>query len=232
MSDFFEEESTATESTQEEKIKVGESEYSQEDLSRLVGLGKLAEESESRFNTKIDRVWPEFTKNQNELKQLREEKEQWESQKKQQEEVPEDLALQQARQAAKKVGIVTDDLFEDLLDKSFRQRYVRERAAEKLLDEAADLENKYNGSDGRPKFNSDEILQHMQDTGIRSPEKAYKDRYEPQLDAWKEQQLRQANRPGLVTNTTTTAGGKVPPVVKITKENINELVAQGLRGEL
>src|ERR1700756_2913716 len=55
-------------------FKLGEKEYSQDDLSRLVGLGEIAAEAEEKYKTKIDRVWPEFTK-------LSQAKSDWERQK-------------------------------------------------------------------------------------------------------------------------------------------------------
>lgn len=230
MADFFDDGGQSQTETEVQKIFVGDKEYTQDELSRYVGLGKLAEEAETKYNTKIDKVWPEYTRSQQELKELRKLKEERETHKAP--EIPEDEQLRQAREAARKVGIVTEDAFGDMLGKSFRQFYVQERAAEKLLEEADSLESKYNGSDGRPKFSSQEILEHMRETGIRNPEKAYKDKYEAELDAWKESQLREAKKPGLVTRSTTVAGGKQPPAVKITSDNLDDLVKQGLRGEL
>jgi len=45
-----------------QNYKFGEEEYTKEQLEELVSFGKLAKEAEERYNTKIDRVYPEFTK--------------------------------------------------------------------------------------------------------------------------------------------------------------------------
>lgn len=210
------------------KIKVGDIEYSQDELSRYVGLGKIAEEVETKYNTKIDRVYPEYTRAQQELKELRPIKQQWE-QERLKPAVPEDEAIRQAKDAARKVGLVTDEDFAELMAKSFRQQYLQERQAEKLLEEATSLETKYDGTDGRPKFSAEEILNYMRDTGIRSPEKAYKDKYESEIDAWKEQQLSKSRRPGLTTLSSTTAGGKQPSPVRPNKDNLQDLIRESLR---
>lgn len=156
----------------------------------------------------------------------------WDEEKNKVVEIPEDEQIRTAKEAAKKIGLVTGDNFGELMGKQFRNFYVQERAAERLLDEAGSLETKYTGEDGRPKFNRDEILTYMGETGIRNPEQAYKVKYESDIDAWKEKQLGSARRPGLVTETSTNAGGKMPSAIKITKENLSEMVNKGLDGEL
>lgn len=229
MSDFFDKETQeeSSETSTSEPIKLGDQEYSQDELSRLVGLGRIAEEAESKYNTKIDKVWPDYGKTKNELRELREQKARWEQQQTQQAAIPEDEAIKQAREAAQKVGLITKDDFNNVLGQSFRQYYMQERAAEKLLDEATSLEGKYDGSNGLPKFDKEEILNYMFETGIKSPERAYKDKYETQYDQWKESELLKARRPGLRTMTQTSSG-KFPANTKPTKENLNQLVAESL----
>lgn len=227
--DEEEEDDTGEDISQEiEKIKVGDQEFSQEDLSRLVGLGRIAEEVETKYNTKIDRVYPEYSKGQNELKELRQYKQQIEQQKTQTPQIPEDEAIRQAKEAARKVGIVTTEDFESLVAKSFPQYYVQQRAAERLIEQADTLGGKYNGEDGRPKFDRDEIFTYMQDNGIKNPELAYKMKYEPQLDSWKEQQLSKSKSRGLVTQSTSIAGGKMPTPIKVTRDNLSQLIGESL----
>ena len=59
----------------------------------------------------------------------------------------------------------------------------------------------------------------MQETGIRNPEKAAKDLYEDKIDAWKEKQIESVKKPGMVTDTTSSAGAKQPQVEAVTKDN-------------
>jgi len=46
----------------EEKITLGENEYSQDELKELVNLGKIGKEAEEKYNTSIDKVWPEYSR--------------------------------------------------------------------------------------------------------------------------------------------------------------------------
>lgn len=211
------------------KIKVGDKEYEPDDLSALVGLGEIAKEAETKFNTKIDRVWPEFSKAQNKINEY--ESELAELKEYKAKTTPTDVnedTNKQALDMAKKLGIVTKEDFDQYMDKSFRNYYQRERAAERLLEECDDLETEFDGADGRPKFQKEQILEYMQQNGIRNPQKAYKLMHETELDTWKEQQLGKARKPGLVTETSSSAGSKKPQETKITKDNLSQMVAEAL----
>jgi len=59
----------------------------------------------------------------------------------------------------------------------------------------------------------------MIDTGIKNPQKAFKDLYEEKIDVWKEQQINKAKKPGMETETTSSAGAKQPKTEPVTKEN-------------
>lgn len=231
VADFFEkdtEEQKPVVEQQPEKIKLGEEEFSQEELSQLVGLGKSYKEIESKYNTKLDRVWPEFGKSQNRVKELEAELENM----KKASQTPKDLdenAVREAKEAARKIGLVTDEQFTEFMGKNFRQFYQQERAAERLLDDCKDFEGEFDGKDGRPAFKTEEILEYMRDTGIKNPELAYKTKFESQLDSWKESQLAKAKKPGLTT-VTETQGFKEPKQVKITTNNLQDLIREQLEG--
>src|SRR4030042_759119 len=98
------------------------------------------------------------------------------------------------------------------------------REGEKLLDDCKDMEGEIDGKDGRPAFKTKEILDHMVLTGIKNPMKAYKDKYEIEIDKWKEQQLRGAKPRGLFTEPSSTAGSKQPPNVRVTRDNLDAMV--------
>ena len=231
VADFFEKDTEEQKPVVEqspEKIKLGEEEFSQEELSQLVGLGKSYKEIESKYNTKLDRVWPEFGKSQNRVKELEAELENM----KKASQMPKDLdenAVREAKEAARKIGLVTDEQFTEFMGKNFRQFYQQERAAERLLDDCKDFEGEFDGKDGRPAFKTEEILEYMRDTGIKNPELAYKTKFESQLDSWKESQLAKAKRPGLTT-VTETQGFKEPKQVKITTNNLQDLIREQLEG--
>lgn len=218
---------TIVENTKEdeilEKIKVGDEEYTQEELNRLVSLGKIGVEAEEKFNTKIDSVWPEYSKSRNEVKELKEQLEEFK--RGNAEPLMQDgnvEQIQQAKELAKRLGLMTSDEFDQL--------YAERRASEKLLETVEGLESTYNGADGRPKFNKLEILEFMRDNGgmNNDPELAYKVKYEKELDAWKEKKLTGAKKSNVVTTTQSIAGSKQPEEVRPTANNLDALVRESL----
>lgn len=217
---------TVADTVAPEKIKVGEKEYTQDELSQLVGLGEIGRELETKWNTKIDKVYPDYTRSQQEKKD-------YETKLKEaQDKISElqakngtgdaftDEDIQKAKEAARKVGILTND--------DFRQFYAQERAAERLLEDVKSHESKIDGSDGRPAFKAQEILEYMKDTGLTNPELAYKTKYEKEIDAWKEEQLGKVKRTGMTTLETTSAGAKNPPKANINKDNLGEAIREAL----
>src|SRR4030043_1617793 len=54
-----------------EKIKLGEEEYTQDELNSLVGLGKIAKEAEDKYNVKVEGIWPKFQQTINENVEFR-----------------------------------------------------------------------------------------------------------------------------------------------------------------
>lgn len=232
MADFFTEETqTPTETPEIEKIKLGDKEYTQEELSGLVGVASKVQELESKYNTKFDKVWPEYGRSQNEVRTLKEELEKIKSQK------PVDNngeidpeVTKQALEQARKIGLVTREDFKDFMRENFRDLYKVERETDTLVTELNRLEKDISGADGRPKFDKIAVLEHMKNEGFKDPMKAYKDMYEPQLDEWKTRQLSKARTSGFTTINQSSIGNKQPPEVKATRDNINQLVDEALDG--
>jgi len=219
-----------------QKIKVGDAEYTQEEINSMVGVAKQVSETEKRYNTRLDRVWPEYGRSQQRIKELETE---LESARKPKVEVPADEAqqIEEAKRAAKKLGILTkDDLTElGIVTRNDFDNYYRvQRETERILDEAGDLEKEIDGNDGRPPFKKEEILEYMQETGVRNMEVAYKLKYETQLDAWKDSKLGSAKKAGINTMQSqgSGSGNKKPADIKITKDNLNALVQEALEGKI
>ena len=238
MSDFFDnkQEEVQTEVQQEvkepEKIKVGEKEYTQDELASIVGLGELGREMETKYNTKIDRVWPEFTKTTQELKTLREEKAKSEAERINQkvndgQQLSEEEAIRQAKEQARKIGIPLNEEVEEKITR----KVMEVLEAKDLLNTCRTFEEDLDGKDGRPAFKTQDILKHMDETGIKNPEKAYKDKYEEQLDKWKEDKIKSAKPKGMPTEEGG-SGAKSPADVKVDKTNFDGMVREALSGGL
>jgi len=96
--------------------------------------------------------------------------------------------------------------------------YQQQRAGEKILETAQNLAKEIDGTDGRPAFEIDSILEFMRENNIADPNLAYRIKNEEALDAWKESKYAEAKKPGLNTLEVSTAGSKQPRKVKATKD--------------
>jgi hypothetical protein len=221
---FFEEEEQKAQE-EIEKIKIGEAEYDPKEVESYIEKGKKVDEYTKKYNTDFDKAWSSYGKTTQENKALKEELEQVKSQAQARQEVQTgdltEAQIQQAREQAKKIGIVTQGDLDTW--------YTSRRAAEKLLEDCNALQEEVNGEDGRPKFTTEEMLQHMQETGIKNPMKAYKDKYETELDNWKQSELNKEKGSSLPT-LNTGGGAKQPKSIPVTKENIGQLVREQLWG--
>jgi hypothetical protein len=221
--------------TQEEieaKIKLGEMEYSQDELQSLVGLAQKTKEAEQKYNTSFEKVWPEYGRSQSELKKARERIEELErlSQESQDPELTASVA--EAKQAAREIGLILDDDLEarvsGVMQKSFQRFYTEQREAEQLLGELEKLEGDIGSQEGdtRPKFNKTQVLEHMVNTGFKDPMKAYEDLYRSETDEWRARKLLEARKPGLVTQEQGGAAPKMPETPKVHDGNLKQMLAE------
>ena len=71
----------------------------------------------------------------------------------------------------------------------------------------------------------------MDENGIKNPNSAYKLMFEPELKEWEKKQINTLRKPGLETDGSSVAGSKAPNPVKVTKDNITELLRQVMNEE-
>lgn len=213
-----------------EKVKVGEKEYSQDDLNRLVGLGEKSQQLEKDWNRKIDDLYPEFTRRSQELAEYKKrETEAKEAEVKKRAEdgqLSEEEKLEVAKKTLKDLGFIDRGAFEE----EARRLYQSQREAEKLVDQVDKTIEDFSQK-GLPKPSREDLLQHMLETGFKNPEKAYKDKYEKEVDQWKESQLNKIRPSSFVTQSTSTAGSKKPEEVKVNRENMEDLMRAVLHRE-
>lgn len=230
---FSQEEETQQQEVQTEleKIKLGEKEYSQEELSKLVGVAEQVQEMEARYNTKFDKVWPEYGRSQNELKLVKEQMDRLQAQARGEQDLDPD-SVAKALEQARKIGLVTKEDFKEFMAQNFRDLYKVEVETDQLVGELNKLEREIDGADGRPKFDKVAVLEHMRAEGFKTPMKAYRDMYETQLDEWKTRELTKARAPGMSTTEQSAPGNKMPPEVSPTRDNLNKLVMEALEGNL
>ncbi len=175
-------------------------------------------------NTPINKVFPEYTKATQELKALKAEKEANLNP------APTPIASNtgltdqqksEAKQLLKDLGFVSREEAQQEVEARF--------AARELLQDVSGVLNQAK-ENGNPATTPQELLNHMQETGIKNPQKAYKDMFETELDAIKEKKLSTIKSNGMVTTEASTAGSKQPATVKVTKQNLGQVVAEALGG--
>lgn len=226
---FFKEKKETMEEQQQEqveveKVKVGEDEYTQEELSQLVGLGKIGQEAEEKFNVSLDKVWPNHQRTINEKKELEEKVRVFEeAQAKAEEEQNQEFTPELREKARKQLNELLGD--EPVTKKSLDEYYLSRRNGEKLIDQTQEYISKAE-ADGLPKTNVEDLLKFMDEQGIRNPEFAYKMKFEKEIESIKEAKLSAIKKPGIVTNQTSNAGSKQPEPVKITRDNLNVLLRE------
>ena len=207
-----------------EPIKLGEKEYSQEDLQRLVGLGEQATELESRWDTKLDRLMPEYSKSREELKTLKE-----------QAEIKAEAIIEKKEAAGEELGeaekakIVRDELkkhkvvFEDDLENYYQNR----RGGEQFLERTESVITKA-ATEEKPKVTAENLLTFMKERGIAQPEDAYELMFKTELRNIEMKKLQGIKPAGIDTGTGSTAGAKIPQSVTVTKDNLSDMLGEVL----
>ena len=211
-----------------QNIKIGEDEYSLEEAQSLLEKGKFAKEVETKYNTDLSKVWPDYTRKSQELKNLQAEME--ELKKPAPEPIDQEDPVVVARQQAKKLGLLLEDELPERFDKYYKERYEKDKAVENLMSDTKSLLNTVK-SEGKPLVEEEDLLKFMAEEGIRSPEKAYKLLKEEELDKWKMEKISSAKKPGLYTEKTSIAGSKEPKEVKVTNDNIDDMLSEALHSQ-
>lgn len=230
--DFFSEEKTNTnsETTEQPKIKVGEKEYTQDELQGKIGLADKVSEFEGKWNTKIDKLMPAYTKVTQESGEKDKKIKEYESKMNQQVENKLNkagLTEEQKVEARKQLSELLGD--EPLTKKEFEQtvniRILDILAAQDLIESVDDIVAEAKTS-GKPATTRDELITFMRENGERNPEWAYKKMFEKDLKTWEQQQLKKA-RPSVFSTIERTSTTKEPPAQpKPTKENMSNLIKE------
>lgn len=220
---FFNKEEQQDNADEPQKIKVGEREFTQEELNKRIGLSDIAMEAEEKYNRPISKFWPEYTKANQENEKLRMELE--EARKPKAEPTKEELSEEQLKEKVKtemsRFGYVPADEVRAIANEVI--------SGYKLLDKVDGIVNKF-ATDGYPKETKEGLLEYMNENNISNPEIAYKMKFEAEIDKVKEEKLKSIKPGGMVTDTRSTAGAKQPAPVKITPANLQSALAAALRG--
>lgn len=212
-----------------QKIAIGESEYTQEELEGLVGLGQKAKEWSEKSGSDIDKLKETFGKRAERIGELKKKVEELESKESQviekkqaegQELSPEEQS-KAIKEELKKYGVVTKE--------DFDQYYQQRREGERILAKTKRI-IKDNVKKGLPNVDEKVLLEFMANPdNPKDPEKAYKIMHEKEIDQWKADRLASKKPAGMVTEDTSTAGGKQPSIKPPrTEEELKKALRQHL----
>lgn len=209
------------------KLRIGDEEFDPEEAQKLIALGKMGREVEEKYNTRLDRVYPEYTKATQELAAIRKEREEAERQalhqkQEQGSELTPEERRRLAREQARELGILTEDVYEE----RFNRDYADRREGEKLMESINSLVTE--AKDKGIKTTPLELLEYMKDEGLKNPKTALELKFKDQIRSWEEEQLRKSRPNGIVTEGSSTAGAKQPEPVKYTRSNLLDSVLESL----
>lgn len=207
-----------------EKIKLGEREFDQAELDRLVSLGEKAAEIEKNHGS-LDKFVSESGRRADEIGRYKKELDELKAKQPPTETKVGELTPEQIELAKKQL----QDLIggPPVTQSEFAKMYVAMREGERLIDECEGLAKEIDGKDGRPKFDRQEIIDYMSETGIKKPLAAYKDKYEKEIKDWETKQL--TTKPK--TDATLPPNGQQDPkVVRPTRDNLQQLIKESLYG--
>lgn len=225
-------------------ISINGVDYSLDEAQNLIETGKATLEAEQKYNTKFDKVWPEYNRSQTELQKARAELEETRKRLEQSQPARNDgnssmptgdgLTAEQ-KEAARRLGVVfkddlnnviTEDKFNDLFEKAQSSYQAQQEGIRQVLNQAEKLENTINGSDGRPRFRKDIVMPYAASYGIGDLEEAYNRMYADDLESWKQAQVEASKKPSL--RTLRSGGAKTPPEIKVTRDNLRDLLSEAL----
>ena len=234
--DFFKKEEAQTETKETgveevEKIKVGETEFTSTELQDLVEAGAKLKDIETKQGQPIDDVLTSWGRRGEQLGKWKQATGvETPDEFKKPEELKVDLTDDETQKAqviqeAKKYGLLTQDEAKQM----FNDIYQTNRAGEKLLSEVNDVIREAK-ADGKPVTEPDKLLEFMADpNNPKDPRKAYKLMFEDELEKWKEERLGTLKKKPMVTDTTSTAGGKEFKAPQITRANLSGVLSDYLK---
>lgn len=212
---------------QDQKFTIGDKEYSQDELNDLVTRGEFARDVETKFNTKLDRVVPDYTRSTQETAELRKkladmEKAQYEA-KAQQGQLSQAELIQRAKQEAQGIGLMTDENTPALI----RTEIEKYRLEDAIAGEVEELSGM--GINADPQVIK-RYMSSMEGDTVNLGD-AVKDLYGPQVKLYQENELKNGKPEGLYTDRGSNAGSfRLPENTKVDDSNIGALLAEAIGG--
>lgn len=229
--DFFDE------NKEEEKIKLGEQEFSEDELQDLIGAGKKLKEIEEKQGQPVEDIltsWGrrgetigELKKKAEEADKLREEIELLKNPPAK-EVIDQENLKKEVLGELKGYGILNKEEVKEMIN----DIYHTNRDGERMLAQVKKVSREAK-ADGKPEIEPEKLLEFMADpNNPKDPQKAYNVMFEKELDEWKENRINQAKKPNMMIEKTVTAGGKSFEPKKIgNKDELRSALTSVMFGE-
>lgn len=204
--DFF----TDDQKEEAEKIKLGDQEFSADELSDLIGAGKKLKDLEEKQGQPIEDVLSSWGKRGevigDQKKRLEEAERELERLKNPpaKEVIDQENVKKEVLNELKDFGVMTKDEVQEMINNIYRTN----RDGERLLAQVKRVSREAK-ADGKPAVEPEKLLEFMADpNNPKDPEKAYKIMFEPELEEWKKGRINQAKKPSMITIDKSSAGAK------------------------
>ena len=237
MADKFFEDKEEVEEQEIEKIKVGDTEFTAEELQELVGAGKKLTEIEKKQGQPIDEIltsWGKRGERLGEWKKTAGAKtpQEFLKAKEAEKEKPKEVVDREKLKAqvlaeAREFGLATQEGVEKVIESKVNQILAGRDVMRKVVNTLTKAKKA-----GYPQATPNKLLEFMQDrNNPADPEKAYKLMFEKEIEDVKAKKLESIKPKGMVTQAQSTAGGKEFKPQKVTKENLREAFREVLSRE-
>lgn len=228
---FFDKQNEAEEV---EKVKLGDTEFTTEELNALVESGKRLQDIETKQGQPLDKILSSWGERGERIGEYKKQVEELSSKLEKlenppaQEQIDKEKLKEQVINEAREFGLVTKDEALKMMEELYETRRYGERIFSKVNKIVKTAK-----SEGKPTTSAEELLKFMSDpSNPKDPEKAYKVMFEKELENWKEEQLKKIKQPNMVIENKSTAGGKELQALKLdSREDLRNALRVAIRGE-
>lgn len=217
-----------------EKIKLGDQEFSTDELNELIGAGKKLKELEEKQGQPVEDILTSWGRRGESIGELKKKNEEYEKELDRlknppaKEVVDQENLKKEVLGELKGYGVLTKDEVQAMIN----DIYQTNRSGERLLAQVKRVSREAK-ADGKPEVEPEKLLEFMADpNNPKDPEKAYKVMFDKELEEWKENRINQAKKPNMMTISKTTAGAKTFEPKKIgNKDELRSALTSVMFGE-
>lgn len=218
-------------------VSINNEEYSYSDLQDLIGRGKMAREIETKQNTKLDRLMPEYTKATQRLKEIEPKLQEYESKIKEYEErmnpkqqgLSDDEKIATLQRAAE-LGLVTEKTLADKVQGIIDARVQLHLQAQEKVRDTSNAIGDFSREYGL-EATTEDVINFMVENGIKNPKLALKEMFDSRISEIETERRHKAEEDGFMTQPTSGAKQYRSDIDYKDKTAVQKAIREALRGE-